>query len=94
MNTFISTTETSVTANKKVLETSHWQIEARDLETATAIATGRADNATRTIPSVTHKVIEVRPFDRRACIYLARGMNCQGHPILTPLKQQRGGNEG
>ena len=94
MNTFISTTETSVTANGKVLETSHWQIEARDLETAKEIATGRAENATRTIPSVTHQVLTTEPFRREICIYLARGMDCRGHPVLTPLKQQRGGNEG
>lgn len=94
MPEFIATVQTFNTATNQQIETLHWVILTLSLNGAEALAQTQAENTNRTIPAIRNNVVYVKQFSRDICIFLARGGNCQGHPVEVPLKQERGGNEG
>ncbi len=91
---FVFTVDAFNTASDEKLDTSHWTISAPNAEVASELITIRADNAMRTIPSIRHRIIDSQRYQRGICSYLDRNLYCLGHSAMTPLKQERGGNEG
>lgn len=79
-------------ATGEKLDRAHWKITARSLQEAEGIAKSQVENINRTIPSVRNEFIAVESYSHDICLFLKRGINCQGH--RTALKQARGGNEG
>lgn len=94
MVSYIFTVEAINPKTSQRLDISHWTITARHLDEASAIIEGRVENVNRTIPSVRNSILLKQTHSRGVCNYLDRSLQCQGHPVVKPLKQERGGNEG
>ncbi len=93
---FIATVTRSATATARLLDVRHWLLQASSEQAAEKQMKFHIINVNRSIPSVTNALVTITPKlnNNNVCIFLARGLNCQGHPTLTPLKTERSGNEG